>query len=260
MLFRGFDFLGHQRQEGHDQDHIDDLEGNGIYSLVVLDSFTLTRLLRSVNVRGIGNVDIDLNGQDVTGSSFENVNLDSTGGYTGNIRADNCGLKNNFNLNGKFNNCELLGDLFCVASANIFMADCKSGIPGTGRPTISMNSGNFSKLSVRNYYGGLTIKDADNAADEATIEVGRGSLTFDSSNVDGSLVARTAGKFIDNSGPGCSVTRETYPYDLHQILGLDPDFPLTVNEDGSMSVGGITISANTTGTTPTRVSTLTRTS
>jgi alpha-D-ribose 1-methylphosphonate 5-triphosphate diphosphatase PhnM len=47
--------------------------------------------------------------------------------------------------------------------------------------------------------------------------------------------------------------------EVWQILGLDPNAPLTINEDGSISVGNITINAVTTGVTPNRSTTQTRT-
>ena len=238
-------------------DAIDDGEANGISSLVLLDDVTLDRNLKNFSVRGIGVPSLDLAGYDMKGSEFHRVKI--TGNYTNSIIVQESVLLPGMYLNGNFEKCAMAGDLFCVPGATIFMTNNGSGVAGLGRPTITMSDGGARVLlSVRDNNGGMTIKGCTHADDEVTVEVNRGSLTFDSSNNNGAMVARTAGIFV-NETTGAAVTQETPAQDIWQTLGADPNNPATINEDGSVTVGDITIGANTTGITPNRSTVLTRT-
>jgi hypothetical protein len=236
---------------------IDYAEAKGITSLVILDDVTLDRNLKNFNVRGVGMPTIDTAGYDLKGVRFEQVKLQ--GNYTSQIIAQECVLLTNARLNGNFETCALAGDLLCVPGGDVFMTGCGSAVPGLGRPTITMSSGGARVLlSVRNNDGGMTIKGCTHADDEVTVEVNRGSLTFDASNTGGSMVARTSGKFIDATA-GATVTNENYAQEIWQMNRLDPDNPRETDEDGTIRVGGNTITAATVGTTPNRTTTQTRT-
>ncbi|UCD24754.1 MAG: hypothetical protein JSW51_02215, partial [Gemmatimonadota bacterium] len=183
-------------------------EATGIKKIITFADLTIDRTLKNFVIIGVGTPIIDTNGQDLDGSEFSRVVM--RGSYTGEIIVQESVLDNGFNLNGYFQNCALGtglgGDLVCVAGANVFMKDCASNIPGLSRPTISLNAvGAAVSLSVRNQFGGLTIKDATHVDDTVTVEMGRGSLTFDSSNTNGEMVARTSGKFLDETA-GATVT------------------------------------------------------
>lgn len=237
-------------------DAIDDAEANGILSLVVLDDITLDRNLKNFQVRGIGLPTIDFAGYDLQGGAFARLKLE--GDYTSEIEVDDCTLLTNARLNGNFTSCRLAGDLFCVPGATVFMTNCGSSVAGLGRPTITMSDGGARVLlSVRDNNGGMTIKGSTHADDEVTVEVNKGSLTFDSSNTAGAMVARTDGKFVNESA-GSAVTREAYTMETWQRRGNDPDNPLITHEDGSVEVGDIDIDAQTTGVSPNRQTTQTR--
>ena len=236
-------------------DAIDLAELTGRTQLALIGDVQLTRSLKNLTVVGVGSPEIDLNGQDCKNTKFEGCKL--VGNFINSISAVSCILKTNCFLNGFYEDCAFAGDLFAVAGAEIFMRNCASIIPGTDRPTISMNSGNFSLLSIRSYSGGLTVKDCDNIADRVTVELNSGSLTFDSSCTQGVMVARGPGKFVDET-TGATVIDETiYTQDavtkileLWQIAGLDVN-NITDITDTSITVDGITITisepdANTT--------------
>jgi hypothetical protein len=236
---------------------IDDGEANGVTSLVVLDDVTLDRNLKNFSVRGIGVPTIDLAGFTLTGCKFTQVKLE--GNYADQIIAQECVLLLNMYLNGYFEKCSMAGDLFCVPGGDVFMTGCGSSIPGLGRPTITMSSGGARVLlSVRDNNGGMTIKGCTHVDDEVTIEVNRGSLTFDASNTAGVMVARTTGKFVDATA-GSTVTNENYTQESWQANKMDPDNPVETDEDGTIRVAGKTIGASTVGTTPNRTTTQTRT-
>ncbi len=200
-------------------DAIDYAEENGITSLVFLDDVTLDRNLKNMSVRGVGVPTVDLAGFDLKGSEFHRVRIQGT--YIDTIIVQESVLLTGMFLNGFFENCSLNGDLTCVAGGNVYMKGCASNIPGLGRPTISMNAaGAGVKLSIRDHGGGLTIKDTTHVDDEVTVEIARGSLTFDASNTLGAMVARTDGKFVDATA-GATVTKEAYSQDIWESMDLD---------------------------------------
>jgi len=192
---------------------IDRAEIDGIRELQISGDVQLDRNIKNFDIKGIGLPEFDCNGYSIQGCHFSEIKF--KGLYTsgnqntrGGVIVRDSLLLNGAYLEGFFENCALGGDLFAIEGGNIFMKDCASGIPGTNRPTISMNSGGASQLSVRGYSGGLTIKDCDNVDDRVTVELLAGSLTFDSSCVLGTMVARGTGKFVDETN-GATVIDET---------------------------------------------------
>ena len=189
-------------------DAIDKAETDGIDIINLIGDITLNRNFKNFTLRGIGLPEVNLNGQNVKNSKFQNVKIKGTYQEGSGVIVQESILQNGAYLEGFFENCALGGDLICQDTATVLLKDCVSNIPGTARPTISMNAGGTSQLSVRGYNGGLTIKDCNNAADRVTVEMNPGSLTFDSSCTNGIMVARGVGKFVDNT-TGASVTDET---------------------------------------------------
>ena len=145
------------------------------------------------------------------------------------------------------------------------MKDCVSSIAGTGRPTISMNATGSAQLSMRGYNGGLTVKDCNDVADRVTAELNPGSLTFDSSNTNGIMVARGVGKFVDSTAGATVVNEmvnqemiddmESKVLELWRLAGLDASNVASIT-DTSITVGGVTI---TIGQPDSNTTTLTRT-
>lgn len=189
-------------------DAIDDAESHGFKSLVVYSDITLDRNLKNFSITGVGTPTIDANGQDLNKSEFRRVRLQGT--YVGNISATQCLLLNGFRLSGGFDECRLAGDLICEDGSVVLMVHCVSAIPGTSRPTISMNATGTALLSIRGYSGGMTIKDCNQITDAVTAEISEGSLTFDSSCTAGDMVARGGCKFVDET-TGATVTDDTVP-------------------------------------------------
>ena len=187
---------------------IDEAESKGIRTLYIEADITIDRKLKNFKIIGIGVPTIDCNGKDLNKSEFTHCKMQ--GSYIGEIIAQECVLLNNFELNGFFENNSLAGDLFCVSGASVLMTQNVSGVAGLGRPTISMHPTGTVQLSVRKQGGGLTVKNCNQAGDAVTVEMSEGSLTFDSSNTDGIMVARGSCKFV-NEAAGAAVTNETTP-------------------------------------------------
>lgn len=235
-------------------------EADGIRVINLIGDVTFTRNFNNFVLRGIGEPEVNFNGQSIKNSKF--INCRVKGVYTNgsNVRFEDCELLDTAFLEGTYDHCDLGGDLTCQADAVVLMKDCVSNIPGTSRPTISMNAAGTSQLSVRGYSGGLTIKDCNNVADRVTIELHPGSLTFDSSCTNGIMVARGVGKFVDQTA-GATVIDETVNQEtiddleskvleLWQIAGLDTSNVASIT-DTSITVGGVTITIADNGTTTT---------
>jgi len=189
---------------------IDYAEAEGIKTLYIYDDIVIDRQLKNFKIIGVGVPTIDCNTQNLNKSEFSHCAME--GNYTGVITVQECLLLNNFWLNGFFENCGLKGDLFCVDGSEVFIKNSASAIAGIGRPTISMNGVGSSKLSVRGQEGGLTIKDCNNVADEVTVGMNGGGLTFDGSNNNGVMVADGGCDFVDlATAAGATVTNRTIP-------------------------------------------------
>lgn len=195
---------------------IDFAETHGFSSLIVYADIILDRQLKNFQITGIGSPTVDCNGKNLDKSEFKHCKLEGT--YLGVVSVSQCTLLNNYELNGNFDNCGLDGDLFCVDGSNVVLKDCASIIPGLNRPTISMNGVGTVQLSIRNYSGGMTIKDCNTAGDTTTVEIAVGSLTFDNSCTDGEMVARGVCNFVDET-TGATVYNETLSIEEIQGLG-----------------------------------------
>ena len=189
-------------------DAIDKAETDGIRVIDLIGDITLSRNFNNFVLKGIGEPEVDFNGQSIKNSKF--VNCRVKGAYTNgaNTRFEDCELLQGAFLEGTYDHCDLSGDLTCQADSIVLMKDCVSSIPGTARPTISMNAASTAQLSLRGYSGGMTISDCNNPSDRVTVELHPGSLTFDSSCTAGIMVARGVGKFVDQSA-GATVNNET---------------------------------------------------
>lgn len=187
-------------------DAIDLAEAMGIYDIILIGDIILDRNVKNLNITGIGVPEFDCNGFQVTGSHFTEVRF--KGQYTGHVVVRSSLLVHDTWLNGFFENCALDGDMHCVANADVLLKDCSSNIAGTSRPSISMNSGSPTQLSIRGYSGGLDILDSDHVDDNCTVEMLAGNLKFTSSCVLGTMVARGVGEFADETN-GATVIDET---------------------------------------------------
>ena len=225
-------------------DAIDKAETDGIYVIDLIGNITLNRNFKNFKIQGIGNPEVNLNGQNTKNSTFCKVKVKGAFQDGSGCLFEDCEILDTSSLEGTYDHCALLGDLTCQDTATVLMKDCVSAIPGTDRPTISMNATGTSLLSVRGYSGGLTIKDCNNAADRVTVELHPGSLTFDSSCTNGIMVARGVGKFVDNTA-GASVFNET----VNQ----------TITDEVENSVSAVQTTVNTINTNLSTVDGLVRT-
>lgn len=181
---------------------IDYCEDNGITDLMLKSDITLDRNLKNFRMTGIGNPTVDTNGKDLTGSEFFHCNME--GDYIGQITVQQAVLRNNFWLNGFFERCTIEGNLYCKDDSLIVMLYCSSAVAGTNRPAIYGNVTGFCNLNIRDYVGGMNIRNFTQALSVMTID-GKGALTFEASNTDGIMVARGRWEPFSNLANGATV-------------------------------------------------------
>ena len=115
-------------------------------------------------------------------------------------------------------------------------------------------------MTVRSYAGGMKFTNATLAGVEVSFD-GDAHMTLEATCTEGTWAVRGDVKITDNSGPNVVLKDQgTYTklLELWSRLGLNPDEPMVTNDDNSVTVGGITISAvnDPTSTTQTRTGAL----
>lgn len=178
-------------------DAIDELERLNLSSLKVTGDIVLDRNVKNITITGIGLPEVDFAGFDVKNLKIDQCRL--KGIFSSPIIAIECILLNGCFLNGFYQECALAGDITCIDGSSVVLEACLSVIPGTGRPSISMNSAGTSNLSMRAYKGGLNLKDMNQSTDIATVELMPGSMSIAATCIDGSVVLRGVGEHQDNS-------------------------------------------------------------
>lgn len=196
------------------QDAKDECEQRGISAIVLIGDITLSTNLKNFNIFGIGNPRIDTNGQDCRNTTFHQCSL--TGDYLNKIVVYDCILENGLGLNGHFYNCSLQGTVHAIQNGSALLAKCQCGFTNAQPAVISMNAQAPSQLNVQAFSGGLTIINSDHVDDEIVVDMAQGILTFDASNVAGTMNACGNCRFIDQTN-GATVTDDTIGLRLNEI-------------------------------------------
>ncbi|MDH3194772.1 MAG: hypothetical protein OEL78_00515 [Hyphomicrobiales bacterium] len=86
----------------------------------------------------------------------------------------------------------------------LVLDSCRSQIAGSAKPVVDINSANVD-VNIRNYVGGIEVRNFNNAGKNMSIDFVSGSLTIHSSCTDGTILVRSADSVDDQSGAGCTV-------------------------------------------------------
>lgn len=111
-----------------------------------------------------------------------------------------CNLENLVGVQGFLFECALSGEIV-LSGTNSNIISCYSGRKlGFGRTVIDMGTvpGN---LQVRNFAGGIKLKNYTFPNNRVIMDFNSGLLEIDSTCTDGELVVRGVGEIIDNGGP-----------------------------------------------------------
>jgi len=130
------------------------------------------------------------------------------------------------------------------ANNDLVFRDCDSGSPGDTPVIFDWNGAQAGGI-FRKYSGGIRFQNVDKG-NEITID-GDCHVTIDPSCTDINLVIRGDVKVTDNRATKTPAIIDQGTYtkllELWSRLGLNPDEPMTTNDDNSVTVGSITIGA-----------------
>lgn len=162
---------------------------------IVTGSFTLLRDYTEWKFCGLDQPEINLNGQNVNESKFENVKV--KGAQIGAITAEQSALEDITNFLGIAHQSSLMGTI-TLATGKSTLHHCYSNVPGAGAPTVDFVGAGRS-LNMRGYSGGIQVENMVDANNKCTIEFIAGQVILNGSCTDGELELRGIAKLTDNS-------------------------------------------------------------
>lgn len=166
------------------------------------------------------------------------------------------------NANGFFEKCAFAQE--CDFNNTVQLFECYSSVPANGSPDFSISSGD---IIVRDWHGSFRLNSCTSGFHSIEVYGGRAIIqpgVVAGDGVTGAEVALRGQPFsIANNATGDTThildqTEGTKVREIHEDQGLNPDAPITIDEDGSVTSLNIVKLAVTTGTSPNRQTTLTR--
>lgn len=140
-----------------------------------------------------------LNSQTIDAAYFEGCTV--TGTYTGTPHFMECeiGVAGITGTSGSFGDCSLAGDILVSGVGDWFLHHCWSAIAGTSTPAFDFAVGVAStNLNMRDYSGGIEIKNmGQSATDNMSLE-GNGQLIVNASSTGGTIALRGNFKVTNN--------------------------------------------------------------
>jgi hypothetical protein len=185
-------------------DGVDYAEANFLFNLALEEDATVDRQIRNFNLRGVNFPDLDLNGQDMNGTTVTSCNI--TGTHLGQLLVQDAGLTN------------VTGELFAqrVAVAGTYtlrdgavslisnVTVLLAGVPWTLDLGASGASG--STVGLSEVSGGLIIANVDHADDVVHVHMAQGTVTINASCTAGNIVVTGLADITDNSAGSTVVT------------------------------------------------------
>jgi len=175
-----------------------------IHEFSLASDMNVTSNISNLKIIGINNSLIKSSGSTVNNCHFINTNMFGDFGNSF-IITESCVISDTQNVYGAMDNCYLNGTLLLSVGSNTTISHSSSSIPGTSSPVIDMNSGGTTTLSVRDYSGGLRIKNANTSGCTATVEFVGGKMHIDPTCIDGLLDIRGVAYLNDETNGGGSI-------------------------------------------------------
>lgn len=162
---------------------------NNIHKISILTDLTLTQSVAGFIFKGTKTQLIDINNQSTLNSQFTLLKI--TGTQLTPIKLDTCQMDNVQNLAGSYKDCVMstTTPMFVKASADVFMNNCRSGVPGSLSPVIDYTNGGIG-FNNRAYSGGIKIINSTDVANTSSHEFIAGKFNFDNSNTAGTFSVR----------------------------------------------------------------------
>ena len=181
----------------------------------------------------------------ITNCIFRNLTL--TGNLDGGCQASFCIIAGLNYIDGSLLDCFLsTGDIVLSGTQANFLR-CASAVAGGGvgaYPTIDMG-GTGTRLVIRDYQGGIGLKNHTSGDDAVSIDMSSGRIYLDPTISSGTFTLRGIAALEDNS-TGTAVVNDQLldPIrfgkqvgEMHQNDGLDPNNPVTITPTGRNSTG-----------------------
>ena len=133
----------------------------------------------------------------VSGCVIKNCNVQGT--LDGDTLLEQCIIGTLNYVEGSMISCALGPGIITLGGttqANIF--DCWSNVAGTATPIIDCG-GSGRDLGIRNYNGGITLRNKAGASDNISIDMNSGRVVLENSCTAGDIVIRGTGTLTDNS-------------------------------------------------------------
>jgi hypothetical protein len=169
---------------------------------------------------------VTLDSQDVDNSHFESLILTGTQGGTQFMQAFRCQLQALLSAEIVARDCELTGDITLRVGTNHSFINCSSATPGGGAPDLNFpGAGGATTVNVRNYSGGLTIKNA-RLNDVMSYDCPAGQLIIDASCTSLEIHVRGNCTITDNGTTtiltqDAAVTRTSINEEVVDVLETD---------------------------------------
>jgi hypothetical protein len=197
----------------------------GVRAFNLIGTITLTQTFMFWKFKGLAGVaEVDLNSQDVSGTVFEGV------GLSGDLpplsqrvvlldgRVSPAGITD---FKGAIAN-SVFDSGITLAAGSTIIANCVSNIAGNMRPVFNCQ-GNAVTLSVRKWSGGFELTNFSDVSSVASIDLESGTVDFDSTCSNGSMVLRGVGTLINDSTGTFTLTKDGFVdgLDVKLIKALD---------------------------------------
>lgn len=146
----------------------------------------------------------------LTNCTFKEVTI--SGVMDGNNAIRECEVNAITMFQGSIHNSGITGPVALAPGNTTELINCYSEVAGGGPgafPYIDMGGATGSDLLIRNWSGGLGIKNLNNAGAEASIDMLSGRVTVDSDVVAGSISIRGIADVTDNSTGTAAISDDT---------------------------------------------------
>jgi hypothetical protein len=174
---------------------------NGISKFKVRGTISLPSAFPDWQFVGNGEqAEVNVNGQDVADSEFENLVLTGDIG-TGPVRLTRCALNGIGGLSGTATECSLLPGVVDI-TGDMRFETLYSAVAGVATGALNFDGVGGQDIEVRGLLGGAEIRGMDNALDRLSIDVHAGQVVMAATCTDGAGTIRGIGNLTRNDTLG----------------------------------------------------------
>lgn len=179
---------------------------------IIAGTLTLTQAHENWSFRSstIESAEVNVNGQDVSGSSFSSISV------TGTMLAPSAALtvqqssklEDVSGFRGSVFDSVIRGNI-AFAAGETRIVDSTSGKFESDRVVFDLTATGID-LNIRQFWGHCEVQNLTGADDYVNLDLISSDLTIDSTCTDGFVNISGVAELTDNSGPGCTVTNTAF--------------------------------------------------